>query len=448
VSYLAVGWWWAQRNVDIGVIDWYTSVVWTLPLLTSVLGLLGGMRLARCSKAAAAAPPDVHPIVSDGLIVVVPTIGRPDTQLALERVVESCHRSLWAHFPGLRIDVVIDEGCEAGESISALPRAYSEVRVVEVPRAYRTPNGTRFKARANHYAHMLRIVEGEATGDVWVLHMDDDTGVGPDTAVAIARFIAEQRSAGERGLHLAQGILSFPREYARSRLVWLADAIRPGCDISLFARSTGSGSPRAGLHGELLLVRASVEGTIGWDFGPRMIVEDAQFALRFCERYPGRSGWFAGRSYGASPATVRDLARQRERWVWGLLEVATNGSVHLRQRWLLLHNVIVWTWGSFGHPVFVLLLGALLGDISPNPTHALLVPLWSLNVAFLVWMYWEGLRINAKASKDPRRQWWEPPCLLVLIPLFTLWEATGVLCGTLRFLRRAEPRFTVIAKTA
>ena len=29
------------------------------------------------------------------------------------------------------------------------------------------------------------------------------------------------------------------------------------------------------------LVRASIEATIGWDFGPRSIVEDAQFALIF-----------------------------------------------------------------------------------------------------------------------------------------------------------------------
>ena len=107
VCYLAVGWWWAQRNVHIGIIDWYTSVVWLLPLLTSVLGLLGGVRLARRTRDAAAAPPDVQPIVSDGLIVVVPTIGRPDTQLALERVVGSCRRSLRTHFPSLRIDVAI-----------------------------------------------------------------------------------------------------------------------------------------------------------------------------------------------------------------------------------------------------------------------------------------------------------------------------------------------------
>jgi beta-1,4-mannosyltransferase len=49
-------------------------------------------------------------------------------------------------------------------------------------------------------------------------------------------------------------------------------------------------------------------------------------------------------------------------------------------------------------------------------------------------------------SSFPRRCWWEPPCLLVLIPLFTLWEVVGVLRGVVRFLSQGDHTFTVIAK--
>jgi hypothetical protein len=237
-------------------------------------------------------------------VVVVPTIGRDNTIAALMRVVHSCCEHLPAYFPLLRIDLVIDENSEAHERITALGAANSGIRVITVPSAYRTRNGTRFKARANHYAHELRIRDAETTDDVWVLHMDDDTGVGPDTAAAMAEFIHDQRLVGDRGLHLAQGVLTFPREHSSNRLTWLADAVRPGCDISLFAASTGRGSPWRGLHGELLLVRASVEASIGWDFGPRSICEDADFAMRFCQLYPGRSGWLPGRSYGALPQSL------------------------------------------------------------------------------------------------------------------------------------------------
>jgi beta-1,4-mannosyltransferase len=445
LTFFIIAWRSFQHNPGIGYMSWYTTVVWSLPVLTSAPGLAGavitGHRMRRRHRLSS-----VPAVVLDLLVVVVPTIGRQDTYPALERAVHSYCRCLPAYFPRLRIDIVIEEACEDRDRIAALEIANSLVRVVTVPRDYHTKNGTRFKARANQYAHALRLAQGEATDDVWVLHMDDDTGVGPDTAESVGRFISEQALTGKHGLHLAQGVLAYPREYARSRLTWLADAVRPGCDISLFAAATGRGSPHAGLHGELLLVRASVEATIGWDFGPRTIVEDAQFSVYFCDRYPGRSDWFPGRSYGASPATVADFVRQRERWVWGLLELATKRSIPLRRRLPLLQNVMVWACGPIQHPVVILLAGALLGDMNTAPASAVVVPLWALNIAYCIWLYWEGLKVNALSSSLPGRLWWEPLCLVMLIPLFSLLEVAGIFLGVSRFLRNGESTFTVIAK--
>jgi egghead protein (zeste-white 4 protein) len=447
LAFFTITWRSCQRNPDISYMSWYTTVVWTLPVLTSASGLAGAMLTAHRMRRKHQLP-SVPAVVLELLVVVVPTIGRQDTFPALERAVHSYCRYLPDYFPRLRVDVVIEEACEARDRITALAFANPLMRIVTVPRDYRTQNGTRFKARANQYAQALRLAEGEAADDVWVLHMDDDTGVGPDTAEALARFIGSQRLTGEHGLHLAQGVLAYPREYARSRLTWLADAVRPGCDISLFAAATGRGSPSAGLHGELLLVRASVEATIGWDFGPRTIVEDAQFAMYFCDRYPGRSDWFPGRSYGASPATVADFVRQRERWVWGLLELATRRSIPLRRRLPLLKNVVVWACGPIQHPAVILLAGALLGDMNTTPASVVVVPLWALNIAYCVWLYWEGLKINVLSSAVPRRLWWEALCLPMLIPLFSLLEIGGILLGVIRFLRNGEFAFNVIAKPA
>ena len=134
-------------------------------------------------------------------------------------------------------------------------------------------------------------------------------------------------SADVRGKHLAQGVLTYPRELGVSRVLWLADAIRPAGDVSMFAATTGTGTPRAGLHGELLLVRASVEAEIGWDFGPRTVVEDARFALEFARRHPGCSDWFPGRCFGATPATAEAFVVQRERWARGLIELACNRAL-------------------------------------------------------------------------------------------------------------------------
>jgi egghead protein (zeste-white 4 protein) len=214
----------------------------------------------------------------------------------------------------------------------------------------------------------------------------------------------------------------------------------------VFAATTGRGTPRAGLHGELLLVRASVEAEIGWDFGPRAMVEDAQFALEFTRRYPGRSDWFAGRSFGAAPATVLDFVKQRERWAWGLLELAANRGIPLRSRLLLIHNMIVWASGPLQHVGVVLLAGVLIENVDTLPATSALLPLWAVNIAYQVWCYWEGLKINVRASADTRIRWWEPVAVIAGMPLFSLLEATGVLRGAIRFIRRSETAFTVIAK--
>jgi hypothetical protein len=253
-----------------GVLGWPLTILWTWPVINTLIGIRGILRTRRRLQVSRDRwRGENRALCEDFLIVAVPTIGRHDTYPALERSVLSYVKHLPGTFPWLRVDIVTEEGCEAGARIAALAERSPLLRVVTVPRQYRTANGTKFKARANQYVHELRIREYEAGDDVWVLHMDDDTGVGPDTAIAVAQFIREQYQAGPDAKHMAQGILTYPRELAVSRLTWLADAVRPADDIARFAAWTGSGTPRAGVHGELLLLRASVEATIGWDFGLR-----------------------------------------------------------------------------------------------------------------------------------------------------------------------------------
>jgi beta-1,4-mannosyltransferase len=444
VDLVCVGWFTVPSG---GVLGWPLTVLWTWPIVTTLVGITG-IRRTRRALSRSKVRWSGHGLTrsEDSLIVVVSTIGRHDTYPGLERSVLSFIAYLPRCFPRLRIDIVIDEGCEATGRIAQLAGGSELIRLVTVPMRYRTANGTRFKARASHYSHELRIREHEDRDDVWVLHMDDDTGVGPDTALAMARFIEEQFQAGRNAKHMAQGILTYPREYAVNRLTWLADSARPAEDVARFSAWTGSGTPRAGLHGELLLVRASIEATIGWDFGPRTIVEDAQFALIFSARYPGRSAWFGGRSYGASPACLRDFVRQRERWAWGLAALVFNRSLQLRNRLLLGYSVMSWVVGPIQNVGVVLLVGFLISDPRTSPVTLFVVPLWALNMAYVIWMYWEGLRLNAGVSGSGRRKWWEPWAVIALIPIFGLMEGFSGMRGFVKFARRVENKFVVIAK--
>jgi egghead protein (zeste-white 4 protein) len=425
-------------------LGWALSVVWSMPIVGTLVGLQGALLLRRRARRQDRMPPPAV-TASDALVVVVPTIGRHDTYPALERSVLSFVEHLPVYFTRFRADVVIEDGCEAQERVNALARQHPQIQVVNVPRGYRTPRGSRFKARANHYAHERRVTEGEDRDDLWVLHMDDDTAVGPDTAAAIAQFVNRQRRAGEAAKHLAQGILTYPRENAVNWLTWMADAVRPSDDFTRFRALTGAGTPVAGLHGELLLLRGSVEARIGWDFGPRTLVEDAEFALAFCRLYPGRSDWFNGRSYGASPATVRDFVRQRERWAWGLVQLALNRRIPLRHRLFLGWCVLTWVLGPLQHLGVVLGVAWALGARTSPVTETVLL-LWITNFAYVIWSYWEGLRLNALSSRRPGRRWFEPFLGVLLIPLFALLEGIGGLRGLLKFLTRRENTFTVIAK--
>ena len=440
---------WALRTPGVGLLAPITTVLWTLPSVQVLVGLRGVARTRKRLRGPdGQAPPtsvaDAMP--TERLIVIVPTIGRLDVLPALERVVPTFCRYLPLYFPQLRVDVIIEEGCEGAGRIHALVSRFPAARVLTVPKAYVCRGGTKFKARANQYALEQRVTAGEDQDDVWLLHMDDDTAVGPDTAREIARFVVRQRfKKPDERRHVAQGVLTYPAENATSRIMWLADAVRPAADVSLFAATTGVGTPVAGMHGELLLVRGSVEAAIGWDFGPDALVEDAEFALTLARRHRRSTDWFPGRSYGAVPVGVADFVKQRERWSWGLMQLAFRGGIPLRLRALLLTNVLIWATAPVQHVLVVLAIGLLLGDVNTLPVTAAVLPLWAMNIGFQVWSYREGYRINVSATARPRPRW-EPLLLFALIPVFSLWEAAGVMRGLIKFVRGGASTFEVIAK--
>jgi len=428
------------------VLGWVFTFIWSLPVISTLVGLYGMFAARRHMGKNCDITSGGEVSFYDKLIVIVPTIGRHDTYPALERSIISYCTHLPVYFPHLRIDVITEEGCEAIARIHDLAERSPLVRIVVVPKHYQTRAGTRFKARANHYSHELRIVEGDVRDDIWVLHMDDDTAVGPDTALSIGRFITEQRRSREPK-HLAQGVLTYPRENAANWFTWLADSVRPADDLSRFAALTGGGTPLSGLHGELLLIRSSIEAQIGWDFGPKAITEDAQLALMFCQRYPGRSDWIEGRCYGASPATVRDFLKQRERWAWGLVGLSLNRSIPLRKRLFLGYCVSNWVLGPLQNILFVLLIAFILRIFSLSPATPYVLVLWTMNMAFAIWMYWEGYKANIAASSGGRRRKvLELFCLIIFIPIFSLLEGFGGIRGFYRLVTRKENQFVVIAK--
>ena len=148
---LPVGWFSEPYGGKLG---WPLTILWTWPIGSTLIGIRGIARTRKLIRQSRARwDGDRLTVCEDALIVLVPTIGRHNVYPALERCVLSYVAYLPRCFPKLRIDLVIEEECEAADRIRRLAARSPLVRLIVVPRRYRTANGTRFKARANHYAH-------------------------------------------------------------------------------------------------------------------------------------------------------------------------------------------------------------------------------------------------------------------------------------------------------
>jgi hypothetical protein len=105
-----------------------------------------------------------------------------------------------------------------------------------------------------------------------------------------------------------------------------------------------------------------------------------------------------------------------------------------------------WVVGPIQNVGIILLFGVLIADPNTSPVTLFVIPFWALNMAYVMWMYWEGLRLNAGVSGDGRRKWWEPWAVILLIPIFGMMEGIAGLRGLVKFARHAENKFMVIAK--
>lgn len=409
------------------VFNWYLSAVWSMYFPVAVVGVAGIAHTVLRSRGHIVRS-EFKGKVTRKIIFLVPSMCRSDTINALMRVVSSILERAPEYFDDFRIDVVTEEGLPSPELVDRLSRLPS-VRIVVVPAAYEPPNGARFKARANHYALERRRAEGESNADTYVYHLDDDTHVGADTVASLAEFIT--RSHGRH--YLAQGILAFPRELTASPFCWLADAIRPGDDITRFSFFTRTlGRPLGGLHGEHVVIRADIEDAIGWDF-PDTVIEDAYFGLQFVERFPGRSTTLDSFSYGASPSTVADLVRQRRRWSEGLLRLTFNPRLRRRSKMVLAYCVLCWIAAPLQFVGFMLLLAWLTGIGNTSPVETWIAGIWGFSIAVLIWQYMQGLKVNIAASARRSSYWWRAVLVVPSIFVFSAVESYAALLGIVRF---------------
>ncbi|HTX01427.1 MAG TPA: glycosyltransferase family 2 protein, partial [Acidimicrobiales bacterium] len=319
---------WAHTSAVQGAAAEATSVASALWLLLAlpVACNCAGILAFRRGSAGGGGQGGLLPI---GQLVCFRIVTRGTNVEALRKTVQALRHEIarLPLFPSV-IEVVTDTSVE-------LPRS-GDLRQICVPSDYRTPNGTRFKARALHYA----LEASPLPGDAWIFHLDEETHVTSSVLRGIATAITEEERAGS--LRIGQGAVLYHRDLAEHPLLTLADSIRTGDDLGRFRLQHFTKRPLWGLHGSFILVRCDVEREVGFDFGPEgSVTEDAWWAL--VEMAHGRrTRWVDGYCLEQATRSMKDFVKQRRRWFVGLMLVCRQSPVPLRGRLPLLASVLLW----------------------------------------------------------------------------------------------------------
>lgn len=415
----------------------YATLSWAFGMPIVVVSFIGALRSGSLRIS------DYKGRISNLIVFEIPTIGSTEVLGALYRVINSILDYAPNNLDNWRIDVLTEEHSTALSEIKEEYRSRTNVNVVVVPRGYKTKSKSINKSRALQYGLEYHIERGENNKQVWLFHLDDDASVGPDTIAAIAEHI---KYKGEK-YYIAQGVLAFPHHLSKSLIAKFADSMRPTDDLTRFYFFTALlKTPLVGLHGENLLVRADVEAEIGWDNGSRPISDDSCFGLRFSEKYPGKSSFLPAFTYGASPSTVRDMLRQRRRWLVDLTNLGLYGPLPWKYRLIFIYSVLFWSSMITQNVILVTMLLQYFHIIAFQLITPPMGVMWAFTFSFWIWFYWNGLHINMKVSEKQEPFW---KSALIMIPLFFLvigpLEFIGGAMGIYAFFRN-ENRFEVISK--
>lgn len=410
--------WWERA---LSLLSW----CWVAALPAVLVGLVAlGIPAAR-------RPPSAG--TSTDHLVCFRIVSRGRNADALADTVTSIRAAMAARplFPYV-VEVVTDEQV-------ALP-AGPDLRAYVVPKDYRTPNGSLYKARALHYVVEVSPLPEQA----WVFHCDEESQVTAGLVGGIRDAVVEEEERASRGLtpRIGQGTILYYRNLKPHPVLTLADSLRTADDVTRFLTQFRLGRLFCGMHGSFILVRSDVEQKVSFDVGPEgSITEDAWWA--FEQAHHGRDfRWVDGYLVEQSPEHWKDFVRQRRRWYCGLWKVCLYAPAPGAVRAALMAFLVTWIGSALGglYTVINLVTGYRTAD-APALLGALVFA-WYLS------SYTTGLWLNLRSMPDGERPPLHKRAVLwvgqvVLMPIFGVLEACGVVYGVVR----PERGFHVVQKS-
>ncbi len=309
----------------------------------------------------------------------------------------------------------------------------NRVKVIYVPKEYITPRKTKYKARALQYALELRRKIGYISNRIWIYLMDEESIVGEDTVLGIIDFIESGKSL------IGQGLIVYSNFWGANRLTSLEDSLRSADDITRYKLQAKFGKVFVGVHGSHLLYRSDLEDKIGWDFG-KVRAEDAIFGLYVNERFGNVWGWLKGKLYEQSPFSIRDFLIQRRRWLWGKLDIIfKDDKIGKLSKFILIVHLISWL--SSLPSVILTYVNVIHPTPIPHPATSIA---FGFCISTLVYLYWEGFKLNTEPIGKDRSVY--RILNILLIPIIAPLEGIAAWYGLITYRRSQIAGFEVIKK--
>lgn len=259
------------------------------------------------------------------------------------------------------------------------------VRLLVIPKEYRTKLGTRGKGRALQYATEERLRLGLSEPLVWVYHQDEETCVGQDTLLGISEFVLRT------DVYLGTGVIIYPLDW-NGGPSHIQELTRSYDDWRVLDSMVHPGNHTAGFHGSHFLVRADVEDSIGWDALGYAPAEDLLFEIRLRREFGDVCGILKGFAYEKGAFTLSDQLHQRRRWVHGVMHAMRRApGVPRRRRLTLAYSAL--SWFSALPSVAVLIASAFLHY---GPMLIVTGVFTGFVWTSMVLAYVEGYRLHAK----------------------------------------------------
>jgi len=273
---------------------------------------------------------------------------------ALKRAISQTRRVLNGMDVNYQIEVVTD-----------LPVHFRHRDVVSIVvlKDFKTANNTLFKARALEYAASLREVDEHT----WIVHLDEESVLTESCVAGINTFINDNSIDC-----IGQGEIKYNSyKYLDNPFITAVDSIRTGDDLGRFRfQYKLLQSPVYGIHGSFIVINSITEKSLGFDVGQDgSLTEDTFFAFKAAD-YNFKFLWCNGYIKEQSPFTVKDLIKQRRRWLNGLTKLTTNKDISLKRRVIL--NIAIFSWGLSWTSFVATVINFLIpSSILPLPFHLL-----------------------------------------------------------------------------